>query len=74
MYKGERSPPGLDIKQMEPGSTEGGRGQVTLGIIGTLCGALFSFSALCDLQRISPSLWPWSPSLDITGGGTPDDL
>lgn len=69
MYKAERRASGLDKEPMEPGSTEGGRGHITLGIIGTLCGALFNLSALCDLQRISPSLWPWSPSLDITGGG-----
>lgn len=50
MYKVERSIPGLDEEQMEPGSTEGRRAGITLGIKGALCGALIQFSALCDLS------------------------
>lgn len=46
MYKVERSTPGLDEEQMEPGSTEGRREHITLGIKGALCGALIKFGAL----------------------------
>lgn len=49
MYKVERNIPGLDEEQMEPGSTEGRREDITLGIEGALCGALIKFSALRDL-------------------------
>lgn len=63
MYKVERSTPGLDEEQMEPGSTEGRRSTSLLVLRCPLWG-----SDQVGALRGPLSLWPWSPSLDIPAG------